>query len=127
VLIIDDDPGAVRLVEPALREHEFQVTAVCDGASGLKAAAARPPSAVVLDLLMPGMDGFEFLRQFRLTDAGRNTPVIVWTVKDLQNVERVRLQASAQAIVTKGAGSAEALLAELDLHLAQTMRGSNGG
>ncbi len=127
VLIIDDDPNAAKLVEPALHEHEFHVTAVRDGASGLKAARARPPSAVVLDLLMPGMDGFEFLRQFRLTDAGCNTPVIVWTVKELTNAERVRLQASAQAIITKGAGSTDVLLAALELHLAQTMRGSYGG
>jgi len=76
---------------------------------------------------MPGMDGFEFLHQFRLTDTGRHTPVVVWTVKDLTNAERVRLQASAQAIVTKGAGSSEALIAELAVHLGLPKDGPHGG
>src|SRR5438309_4024374 len=112
LLIVDDDPNVAKLIGPALRDHGFQVTVVPDGASALKAASANPPSAIVLDLLMPGMDGFEFLHQFRLNDIGRHTPVIVWTVKDLTSAERSRLQASAQAIVTKGAGSTEALIAE---------------
>ena len=67
----------------------------------------------MLDLLMPGMDGFEFLRRFRGTESGRHTPVIVWTVKDLTAEERHRLQASAQAVVLKGAGSTAALLEQL--------------
>ena len=118
LLIVDDDPNAAKLVGPALQHHGFHVTAVGDGASGLQAAQANPPSAVVLDLLMPSMDGFEFLHQFRLTDIGRHTPVIVWTVKDLTIAERTRLHASAQAIVIKGSGSTEALISELAIHLA---------
>jgi CheY-like chemotaxis protein len=127
LLIVDDDPNAARLLAPVLRDHGFQITVVRDGASGLKAANTNLPSAVVLDLLMPGMDGFEFLRRFRLTDTGRHTPVIVWTVKDLTNAERVRLQASAQASISKGAGSSEALIAELAIHLGLPKEGSHGG
>jgi CheY-like chemotaxis protein len=84
-----------------------------DGESGLAAAREHPPSAIVLDLMMPGMDGFEFLHRFRLTPRGRRTPVIVWSAKDLSRPERARLQASANAIIHKGAGSADLLLAEV--------------
>ncbi|MEP7119573.1 MAG: PAS domain S-box protein [Byssovorax sp.] len=117
LLIIDDDPNVAKIVEPSLRALGFQVTVVRDGESGLAAVAAHSPSVVLLDLLMPGMDGFEFLHRFRLTEAGHQTPVIIWTVKDLTSAERARLQASAQAIVLKGAGSADALIAELTIHL----------
>jgi PAS domain S-box-containing protein len=126
LLIVDDDPDAATLVGPALRDHGFHLTVVRDCASGLEAARANPPSAVVLDLLMPGMGGLEFLHQFRLTDIGRKTPVIVWTVKDLTIAERRRLQASAQAIVTKGAGSTDALIAELAVHLDQSKQEVDG-
>jgi PAS domain S-box-containing protein len=126
LLIVDDDPNVAKLVGAALRDHGFQVTVMPDGASALKAATTKPPSAVVLDLLMPGMDGFEFLHQFRLTDIGRHTPVIVWTAKDLTSAELSRLHTSAQAIVTKGAGSTEALIAELAIHLGLPERASHG-
>jgi CheY-like chemotaxis protein len=68
----------------------------------------------VLDLMMPGMDGFEFLHRLRLTPRGRRTPVIVWSSKDLSRPERARLQSSANAIIHKGAGSADLLLAEVE-------------
>jgi PAS domain S-box-containing protein len=113
LLIIDDDAAASKLVGPALETADFQVTAMFDGETGLAAAREHPPSAIVLDLMMPGMDGFEFLHRFRLTPRGRSTPVIVWTAKDLTDAERMRLQASAHAIIHKGAGSSEELLAEL--------------
>jgi PAS domain S-box-containing protein len=117
LLVIDDDPNAAKLLELLLAERKFRVIAVPDGPSGLRVAQEDPPSAVLLDLLMPGMNGFEFLARFRQTEGGQKTPVIVWTVKDLSADERVRLQASAQAVVLKGAGATAALLAELATHL----------
>jgi DNA-binding response OmpR family regulator len=82
----------------------------------LVAAAEEPPALVVLDLLMPEMDGFEFLRHFRSTATGRRTPVIVWTVKDLHPGEREALRASARVVVAKGDGPG-ALVRELEAHL----------
>ena len=73
-----------------------------DGARGLALAQQRRPDAVVLDLLMPSMDGFEFLRHFRRIEGCTDVPVIVWTVKDLSADERSRLRQAAQAIVAKG-------------------------
>jgi PAS domain S-box-containing protein len=127
LLVIDDDPNAVKLVEPTLRSVGFDVSAAATGEIGLRTAIERPPSAILLDLLLPGMDGFEFLHRLRLTEAGGATPVIVWTVKDLTNVERTRLQAAAQAIVLKGAGSTEALLRELKIHAFSNRGAGNVG
>jgi len=73
--------------------------------------AEERPAAIVLDLLMPGMNGLEFLRQLRQTSA-LEIPVTVWTVKDLSSDERAQLAVLAQGVVQKGAGT-QALLDEL--------------
>jgi len=62
---------------------------------------------------MPEMDGFEFLERFRQTAAGRETPVIVWTVKDLTRDDYARLQSSAQGVIAKGQSSAASVVEEL--------------
>jgi PAS domain S-box-containing protein len=116
VLVVDDDPRALKLAENALRHLGFRAVARSDAEGALEAARTDPPVAVILDLLMPGMDGFEFLKRFRKIPAGRRIPVIVWTVKDLSSGERRRLRAAAQAIVEKTQGAA-ALIEELQAHV----------
>jgi CheY-like chemotaxis protein len=90
-------------------------SAVCeqDPIRGLRAAIEDPPSAIVLDLLLPGMTGFEFLEQLRTTEAARSVPVIVWTSKDLAADEIARLRRSAHAVVSKGEAGNARVLAEL--------------
>jgi CheY-like chemotaxis protein len=68
---------------------------------------------VVLDLLMPSMSGFEFLDEFRRDARNRRVPVIIWTAKDLNAVERSELRRKAQVVVTKSPGGTEGLLHEL--------------
>jgi CheY-like chemotaxis protein len=79
----------------------------------LDAARADPPAAIVLDLIMPELDGFQFLRQLRADRATRATPVIVWTVKDLSADEADRLAGLVRRVVQKGTHAAE-LLRELE-------------
>ncbi len=112
ILVVDDDPKARKLAERALKDAGYRALCVAGAEEGLEVAAQTPPAAVVLDLLMPGMDGFGFLKRFRATAVGRRTPVIVWTVKDLTRQERQQLRAATQGLVLKGEGPA-ALLAEL--------------
>jgi CheY-like chemotaxis protein len=113
VLVVDGDPATLKLIARALRQRGYRPICEQDGESGLRAAAREHPAAVVLDLLMPGMDGFEFLRRFHHTGTGRRTPVIVWTMKELTPKERARLRATAQGVVVKGEGSTVALLAQI--------------
>ena len=112
VLAVDDNPRDLRLLGEVLRQLGYRPICQPDGESALAAAAAERPSAIVLDLVMPGVDGFEFLRRLRQTADGRRTPVIVWTSKDLTAEERAGLRAAAQAVVAKGNGTS-ALLEEL--------------
>jgi CheY-like chemotaxis protein len=83
-----------------------------DAASALKAASKNRPAAVVLDLVMPEMSGFEFLKRFRQTSNGRRTPVIVWTGKDLTDSEPAEIRSAASSI-TKKDEQAEELILEL--------------
>jgi signal transduction histidine kinase/CheY-like chemotaxis protein len=115
VLIVDDDPRARRLMETMLQGLGYRSIGAAGAEEGLGLAARDVPAAVILDLAMPGMDGFEFLERFRAMPTGRSTPVIVWTVKDLSVADEDRLAASAQAVVRKG--GTERLLEELRTHV----------
>jgi CheY-like chemotaxis protein len=112
VLIVDDDEVASKLASSALQQAGYRAARASGCEEAMRLVETTPPAAIVLDLLMPGADGFEFLRRFREATGGLRTPVIVWTVKDLTHQERERLQATAQSVVLKGDGTA-ALLAEL--------------
>jgi PAS domain S-box-containing protein len=113
VLVVDDDPAALRLMEASLTRMGY--TAICrsDGRSGLEAAELLTPVAVILDLMMPGMDGFEFMERLRAMPKHARTPLFVWTIKDLTSEEKLRLRTSAQGLIGKRGGGATVLLAEL--------------
>ena len=118
VLIVDDDPGSLRLMAASLNNLGYKSATVERAADGLRICERQPPLAVVLDLQMPEMDGFGFLEQFRRIASCRNTPVIVWTVKDLTRDDYSRLQSSVQGVVGKGQASAASVVDELQRFLA---------
>ena len=116
ILVVDDDAQALKLAAGTLGRLGYRAICRSDVEGALEAAAAETPAAVVLDLVMPEVDGFEFLKRFRITAAGRRTPVIVWTVKEMTERERQKLLTAAQAIVQKGHGAA-ALIEELKTYV----------
>ena len=82
VLVIEDDPSAIRLLRTYLETDGYTVRVAIDGESGLAEARRQPPAAIILDVLLPGVDGWEVLRRLK-ADAGlRDIPVIVVTVVD---------------------------------------------
>jgi CheY-like chemotaxis protein len=113
VLVVDDDPAALKLARMNLSAEGYRVVCVPDAESALRAIEADSPAAVVLDLLMPGIGGFEFLERFRQMPAGRRAVVIVWTVADLDSEELRRLGAMSQGVVSKGDGGLALLVEEL--------------
>jgi PAS domain S-box-containing protein len=112
ILIVDDDPAALKLANATLERRGYRAVCRSTARSGLQAAQEELPAAVVLDLIMPDMDGFEFLWRFRASAVGKGTPVIVWSVKDLSPEEAEQLRMSAHAVVPKGRGAA-ALVEEI--------------
>ncbi|PYQ50623.1 MAG: hypothetical protein DMF78_15215 [Acidobacteria bacterium] len=112
VLVVDDDPRALKLAERSLREGGFRPICRSDAESGLEAVEKEAPAAIVLDLVMPEISGFDFLGRLRHQPHGRDMPVIVWTERDISAEERAHLTAMAEAVVLKSAG-AQSLVEEL--------------
>jgi len=125
ILVVDDDPHVRKLLAATLDDLGFRALTVATAEEGIQVAAAERPAAVILDLLLPEMDGFGFLERFRGTAAGRTTPVIVWTAKDLGADDHARLARSSQGIVLKKDGEASRLIDVLRLHVA--VPGGAGG
>ncbi|MBI3271843.1 MAG: response regulator [Planctomycetes bacterium] len=114
VLVVEDEPKALKLIEVTLSRLGYRPVGCPDAETGLEAAEREHPAIVILDLVLPGMSGFEFLRHFRARPVGRHTPVIVWTTKDLTAEEHAQLRPLAQVVVSKGQGGISPLVAELE-------------
>jgi PAS domain S-box-containing protein len=113
ILVVDDDLGALRLMDATLASLGFAAITRSSAESGLEAATKLQPTAVVLDLVMPGMDGVEFLDRFRRMPQHLRTPVLIWTMKDLSAAEQQQLRLSAQGIVSKNGGTPSTVVAQL--------------
>ena len=116
ILVVDDDANFLKLTETTVQKLGCHPVCVADPLKALQMIAQDPPAAVVLDLMMPEMDGFEFLARLRKSPAGRRVPVIVCTNKDLTESELTKLQSSVQAVVLKTDGPA-ALVREIQAWL----------
>ncbi|PYR56396.1 MAG: PAS domain-containing sensor histidine kinase [Acidobacteria bacterium] len=117
ILVVDDDAAALKLADAAVRELGYRTVAKGNAEDALLAAAADPPALAIVDLLMPGVNGFEFISRLRATSAGRHVPIVVWTVKDLDAAERRRLQLSAATVVSKHTGGSRTLVEALGRRL----------
>jgi CheY-like chemotaxis protein len=101
ILIVDDDPASQRLMSATLSDLGYDIHSSSGGEEALAFTKDEQPLAVVLDLVMPGVDGLEFLIRFRESPDNRTVPVIVWTSKDLTSDDHRRLRELAQGIVAK--------------------------
>jgi CheY-like chemotaxis protein len=89
VLIVDDDPGARLLLGTALEMAGFRVATAADGAAALDAFRARPSDCIVLDVVMPGMNGFETCVALRDLPGCRHVPILMQTsLDDMESVNR---------------------------------------
>ncbi len=98
ILVIDDEPSIVNLVKAYLKPEGYEVFTAADGNAGLKAARAFKPDVIVLDLMLPGKDGFEVLSQLRRES---NVYVILLTAKTEETDRVVGLSVGADDYVTK--------------------------
>jgi DNA-binding response OmpR family regulator len=126
VLVVEDDPATRAMLRTALERDGWEVAEAENGRAGLQAMARREPRLVLLDLMMPEMDGFQFVTELRRTEEGRRVPVIVLTAKDVTAEDRRRLTGSVEVILQKGAASRDTILAEIRA-LAMAATGAPGG
>jgi hypothetical protein len=98
----------------ALRQIDCRVTQAENGRVGLERLNEALPDAILLDLMMPEMDGFEFIARVRAESRWQRIPVIVVTAKTLTAEDLARLNGQVQHLVHKGESSGKAVLAALD-------------
>jgi PAS domain S-box-containing protein len=113
VLVVDDDNATRQVLRRTLTKQGWSVIEAENGRVALERVAAQKPSLIMLDMMMPEMDGFEFLAALRKDPASAATPVVVLTSKDLTPDERSQLTGNVERILQKGAYSREALLSEV--------------
>jgi len=112
-LVVDDDEGIRSLFQRSLAEDGWTVDEAENGAVALDMAAKNRPDLVLLDLMMPVMDGFEFVMHYRKLEGCVGTPIIVVTAKDLDQNDRERLLGGVERIVEKGALTRQQLLKQV--------------
>jgi len=113
VMVIDDDPMALDLMRAALAGMGLAAVCMPDGHAALREIDAQRPDAIVLDLMMPGFDGFEVLDALRRLPQHAHVPVFIWTSMILTEEEYASLSRSARAILGKGGGGMSLVLESL--------------
>jgi signal transduction histidine kinase/DNA-binding response OmpR family regulator len=113
VLVVEDDPATREVVRRALERDGWIVSEADNGRRALEGLSRSVPDLIVLDLMMPEMDGFEFVAELRRSEAGRRIPVVVVTAKEITAEDRTRLNGQVRRIFSKGSFSREELTAEL--------------
>jgi signal transduction histidine kinase/DNA-binding response OmpR family regulator len=113
VLVIDDDYATRRLLRRYLQRDGFTVRTAAHGAEALDEMNRQSPGLVLLDLMMPVMDGLEFLERLRAEARWDDVPVVVTTAKDLTPEERQSLSSSVSTVLSKHAHSMDQILTEV--------------
>ena len=98
ILVVEDDPGIARAVKAYLEREGFEVTAAAEGLHALRHALAEPPTLIVLDWMLPDLDGLEFMKQLRQK---QRTPIIMLTARTEENDRILGLEFGADDYVMK--------------------------
>jgi CheY-like chemotaxis protein len=113
VLLVEDHAETREMLRRALEKEGWTVAEAQNGKVALQRLAEAPPTLILLDLMMPEMDGFDFMDALRQNGRRPRVPVIVITAKDLTEEDRRRLNGGVERIIQKGASSPDELLAEV--------------
>jgi signal transduction histidine kinase/DNA-binding response OmpR family regulator len=125
VLIVDDDDILRHGLRQGLENEGWRVSEADNGRAGLERLVEAPPDVIVLDLMMPHMDGFELCDELRKSTAWCRIPVVVITAKDLTEEERRRLNGGVERILQKDAPTRDEMLREVSATLSACI--SRGG
>ncbi len=110
ILVVDDEPEAVELVEFNLKQSGYAVVTAADGAEALKKARSQSPDLIVLDVMLPEMDGFEICKTLRLAPATAKTPILMLTAKAAEIDRGLGRERGADDYLTKPFSPRELLL-----------------
>ncbi|CAN5347543.1 hypothetical protein BH10PSE17_BH10PSE17_19940 [soil metagenome] len=120
VLVIDDQPMALELMRGVLAGLDVDTLSCQSAVAALDLLNRARPDAIVLDLIMPGIDGFEVLDKLHRREDTRDIPVYIWTSMDLSAADYESLARSAERVLNGGGGGLEPVLGELRRRAART-------
>lgn len=114
VLVVDDEPQTVELLTDSLRTEGFSVLQAYGGQQGIDLAIEKHPDVIILDLMMPEVNGFDVVQQLRAHPEAMEIPILIFTAKDLTEEDRQKLEGHVQAIALKSGSGKEDLVRELE-------------
>ncbi|NJL32581.1 MAG: response regulator [Chloroflexaceae bacterium] len=123
ILVVDDDKDIREMVSEYLGKHGYAVATAADGQDGLEQIAMRHPDLIILDLMMPKLDGFGVLEQLEQNTTLRTIPVLVLTAKDLTTTERNQITERVQGLLAKTTSTPTEMLERVHTILQQCQRG----
>ncbi len=124
ILIVDDDPHYLEMTADVLEDEGYDVRIATDGAAGIAAIEQHAPDVVLLDLMMPEVNGFEVVSHMRGHPATAGIPIVIVTAKDLTPADISALNGHVASIAQKGLFSREDLLREITEAYTRAMAGS---
>ena len=113
ILIVEDDEITRDMLTKSLETNDFKVIVAKNGKEALQRVNKAKPALILLDLMMPEMDGFEFAEKLREKKEWLDIPVVVITAKDLTKEDHSRLKGNVEAIMQKGSYNKDELLSEV--------------
>ena len=113
VLIVEDDAAIREMMRRTLASEGWPVIEAADGRAALARLGEQIPAVILLDLMMPEMDGFAFVNELRQHEAWKQIPVVVVTARELSDEDRLKLNGRVEKILAKASYSREELLAEV--------------
>ncbi len=114
LLLMDDDPNIADMLRQFLPQSEFELDSALDGVAGLQAVATKRPDLILLDIMMPRLDGFGVIENLRSNPHTRNLPIIVISVKDLSPAETNKLKKTVALVMKKQGFQGEKLVDEIN-------------
>ncbi len=115
VLLAEDEPNILASLTFLLERAGFAVVAETDGEAALRSALSDPPDVMILDVMLPSLDGMEILRRLRADGRGRELPVIILTAKGQREDRQAALGSGADLFMTKPFSNAAVVAAVRDL------------
>ena len=110
ILVVEDDPSALRLVQYTLEHEGYQVLTATNGLVGLKKAQSEEPDLIILDVMLPGMDGFEICHRLRGEPQTAGLPILMLSAKAQEADKTTGIKVGADDYLPKPADPAEIIL-----------------
>ena len=109
ILVVDDEPDLIRVLEFGLKASGYEVEVASDGQEGLKKAREIKPDVILLDLMLPKLDGYKVCRLLKFDDRFKHIPIIILSARTQEGDQTLALEMGANRFVTKPYDFAEIL------------------